>query len=459
MIKIEHNPPTKLSFTVTDTGLKVQIKEGIFNLSYPPPIWQNYPKAEKAFLVDNLSYLLTSTFPLVSGFKNISYNTSYPLFKPFFKLMIIRDIPSSTEDYNISTSEILRNFLNLETRFTDLKIKKPVYRTLPKKERVILPLSFGKDSLLTLALAREIGLEPICIYINDTVSRVENKLKLKTVKEISKKFRVNCFPVKNELENLNDFEYWHKNESSLGYSHMIAGFCFIALPFAHFYKAKYIILGNQKDMNFIFMNKEGYRAFPSFDQSLEGTKQLDAIIKIATRDKVNVTSLIEPLTNLAIMKILHHRYPALGKLEISCDALNTLNVEERWCLNCSKCARLYIFMKAWGINTQKLGFTRGLLGKNSERFYTLFSGRETDNYEKSEEARDEQLLAFYLAYKRGVRGYLIDKFKKRFLNEAQSREKSLTESFLKPHSLESLPENLREKIKKIYFEELNGKLY
>ena len=455
MKKKKKNSQAKLIFTPKGDGLSVKLNNRTFNLTYPEKIWKNYPAKEKKFLIDNLSYLSTCVFPLVSGFKKIRYNTSYPLFKPFFQQMVVRDIPSSTEDYPLSTTEVLKNFLNLDVEFKDYDVKNPVYRTTPDKGRVIIPLSFGKDSLLTLAVAREMGLKPICIYINDTVSRLENRLKLKLAEKISKDFQVECFIIKNQIENLNDFEYWGQNESSLGYAHMITGFCFLILPFAYFFKAKYIALGNQQDMSFPFWNKEGYHTFPSYDQSLEGTRQLNTMIKIATQDKVNVMSLIEPLTNLAIMKILHHRYPDISKIEISCDALNTLENRQRWCLNCSKCARLYIFMKAWGVDVKELGFTKELLGKNSERLYRLFSGKLADNYEKSQESRDEQLLAFYLAYKKGVRGYLIDEFKKNFLTEAKRREKTLRKNFLMLHSMETIPESLRDKIARIYYQELN----
>ena len=459
MNKTKQNLQAKLTFSLRNNGIGIKFRNRFFSLSYPKKIWKNYPKKEKDFLFDNLAYLLTITFPLVSEFKTVQYNTSSPLFKPYFQQMVIRDIPSSTEDYPVSTAKTVKGFMNLEVNFKNYHIKNPLYQTRPAKNRLIIPLSFGKDSLLTLAVAREIGFEPIAVYINDTVSGLENSWKLDLVKKLSQDFKIETLVITNQIEKLNDFEYWNKNESSLGYAHMIAGFCFLSLPLTYFFKASYIALGNQQDMSFSFWNKEGYRAFPSFDQSLEGTKQLDSIISLATQNKVRLISLIEPLTNLAITKILNQRYPELAKFQISCDALNTLNNRRKWCLNCSKCARLFIFMKAWGINPEKLGFTRELLGKSSEKLYRLFSGKLADNYEKSKEARDEQLLAFYLAYKKGARGYLMDKFKKTFLDEAKRRNKWLRKNFLKLHSMETIPRNLRSKVRKIYYQEIKKNFY
>jgi hypothetical protein len=52
------------------------------------------------------------------------------------------------------------------------------------------------------------------------------------------------------------------------------------------------------------------------------------------------------------------------------------------------------------------------------------------SYEKAPEAKEQQLLAFYMAYRNGVKGYLIDKFKKKFLKEAKSREDELYRRFV-----------------------------
>jgi hypothetical protein len=320
---------------------------------------------------------------------------------------------------------------------------------------VIVPLSCGKDSLLTLALCKDIGLDPVCVYINDTVSGTENEMKLLCLKKIAGEFGVKLCLVTNELENLNDFEFWDKAETCLGYSHMIAGFCFIALPLAHYFGAKYILLGNQYDMNYSFMNKDGYRAFPSFEQSRAGMKILNKTILRSTENRVNVTSFIDCINNLSIFKILNSRYRAYLKYEISCDALNTTRKNTRWCCNCSKCARLYIMMKATGIDPSFAGIKKNLLGKNSGKLYCLFNGSEKDSYEKSKKARDQQLLSFYLAYRNGAEGYLIDSFKRKFLKEAVKRAPALIKEFLCLHGGNTtIPAEYRKKILSIYRKEL-----
>jgi 7-cyano-7-deazaguanine synthase in queuosine biosynthesis len=321
------------------------------------------------------------------------------------------------------------------------------------EERAILSLSCGKDSLLSLGVCDEIGLNPISIYINDTVSPPENKIKTKFVKKIAKEFGFKFFIVKNEIEKLNDFEFWDKDESCIGYTHMVTGFCFISLPFSHYYKAKYIVVGNQQNMNFKFCNKNGFLTYPAFDQTRRWMKQQDIMIKIMTSGKVSVMSVIEPLTNIAIVRILHKRYEKLGKYEVSCDCLDA-SLEKRWCHNCSKCARLSLLMRANGISLERVGFKRNLLDKKHKNLYCLFDGKEIDCYEKSREARDEQLLAFYMAYRNNQRGYLIDLFKKKFLEEAKSREDHLFKKFFSIHKSITMPKKIEKRVLSIFREEL-----
>jgi len=401
----------KLSCVENKKGMEVKFKNKKFKLVYPERIWKSYPREIKNVLIDNLAHLLTINAPLVAGKKELKYNTSFPLFRSFFNNLVINSLPAAVEDYDIDTKEVIKEFLDINYEFKDFHIKMPYYDT-DLEERAIVLLSFGKDSLLSLAVCNEIELDPVSVYVNETVSPTEHKIKIKFGKKISEEFGLKFFVVKNEMEKLNDFEFWDKDESCIGYTHMVSGFCFIALPFTHHFKSKHIVVGNQQDLNFSFCNKDGFLTYPSFDQTRQWMKQQNIMMEILTSGKVGVTSVIEPLTIIAITRILHKRYKEFGKYQVSCDSLDA-STEERWCHECSMCAKISILMKANGINTKLVGLRSNFLDKKHKELYCLFDGKETDCYEKSKEAKEEQLLAFYLAYKNGQRGYLMDLFKKR----------------------------------------------
>ena len=444
-----------INCTKKDFGLRVECERKEYFLKYPKQIWQKYP--EKDVLTDNLTHLLTINIPVVSKkVDTIQYNTSLPLFKPYFKKMVLNGIPHAVEDYKEKTQEALKRFKKAKYKFKDNKIKHPKSK-INTEEKALISLSCGKDSLLTLAVAQELNLKPTGVYINDTLTPIENKAKLELMKKVTKKFKIKTYIVTNQIEQLVDYETWNEGETMLCYTHMMTGFCFIAIPFIHYYKTKYLILGNEQDMDFTFTNKDGFLTYPSYDQSTQWTANQNNMINKMTSNSTSVFSLIRPLTNLAIIKTLHTRYKQYGKYEFSCDCLNESN-QKRWCSECNKCARLFIIMKAFGINPKTLKFPYNLLQKKYKKYFVIFNknGPEIDCYEKSIEAFDQQLLAFYLAYRNKARGYLIDLFKKKYLKQAKQREDELINKFLKVYKAPEIPRKLRKDLYSIYKEELNN---
>ncbi len=442
----------KITFSKIDNGISAEFKGKTFLLEYSQDVWKNYPS--KDTLLDNLAHLLTINTPLVAGAKKLKYNTARPTFKPFFNEVVRNSLPHAVEDYEISTQEIMRKFSEIKYEFSSKNEKSFLKNDLDFQNRSVNVLSFGKDSMTSLAVCDEIGLNPIAVYINDTVSPTENEVKIRNAKIFSKNFGIKVFVVRNELENLNDFEFWGKDETCIGYTHMLTGFCFISLPFVNEFKAKYVVVGNQQDMNFGFENKDGFQTYPSFDQTSEWMLKQNEMICEATGNRTNVISVIEPLTNIALTKILHNRYGEFGKYQVSCDCLDASD-EERWCHNCSKCARTIVFMKAFGFDIKRIGMRNLLLDRKNKKLFSLFNGKEIDCYEKSKEARDQQLLAFLLACENGERGELIEDFKKEFMDEAKEREDELRNKFFSIHKPKTIPKHINKKVNSIYKEELS----
>jgi len=168
--------------------------------------------------------------------------------------------------------------------------------------------------------------------------------------------------------------------------------------------------------------------------------------------------LIEPLYEIAIMKILHYRYSEIGKYQMSCFAEEEPARTKRWCGVCSKCARIYIFLRALGISPRRVGFNQEMLSERKHHLYSLFqdgNGEVKDStYDQSGLGRDEQLLAFYLAFKKGVKGALISEFQKKYLREARKREKELREKYFGTHTINTIPSELKGHLLRIYKEEL-----
>jgi hypothetical protein len=440
-----------LDFSIIKNGVNVKCNKKNFRLIYPEKIWKKY--YDKETLMDNLAYLLTINLPFVSKSKEINYNTSLPLFNKEFNEMVRKGIPGAVEDYKkIKTKKVFKQFENTKYNFSSRKIKKPRYNG-SNNDRVVISLSMGKDSLLSLGLCDELGLKPVIVHIDDTVSPTENSLKLRIFKQMNKEYSGQL--VTNEIEKLNDFETGETPESCLGYMHMLTGFCFISLPIVNHFKASWIVLGNEKNLDYKFINKDGVEAYPSFDQSLYWTKKMNKMINKITNDKVGVFSVLQPLHDIMLLRILHKRYPELAKHQVSCPCLDASD-EKRWCHECSTCTFTYLGLLANDIDPKTVGFHKNLLNRKYKGYYSLFGGKKADAYGRTEEAREEELLYFYLAYRNNVKGKLIDKFKKKFLKEATSREDELYKRFFKIYSPETVPKKFRKQLLSIYKEELKN---
>ncbi|MBR9682680.1 MAG: hypothetical protein GOV02_03305 [Candidatus Aenigmarchaeota archaeon] len=417
-------------------------------------MWQSFPGKVKGALVDNLTFLLTMNMPLVSHKNSLSYDTSVPLFKSVLEKIVSGGIPGALEDCEYTTEETMQRFENIKFKFKNSQIKIPCYRgdTL---DRAVVSFSSGKDSLLSSALAKEMGLNPVLIYVNDTLTPNENRTKQQFIKKLSLEQKLDHVIVKNELEKLNDFETWNKPQSCLSYTHLLTSFCFVSLPISHAFQARYILLGNERNMDYKFKNKDGFETTPSHDQTKEIMKEQNFMINTMTGKKMHVVSLIKPLTTLAIQKILMNRYPDFAKYTMSCCGLDAAPKESRWCHNCSTCFNVYLYALAFGKNPKDYGFTTNMMSKGMIELSSVFNGDKLDNYDKSSHARDEQLLAFYLAYKNGAKGYLMDLFKKQHLKEAKQREDELIKHNLSIQDRSSVPKELQRKLFSIFNEELN----
>ena len=449
----------EININITNKGILLDLisKSRIIHtrLIYPQKIWQSYDQKEK--LTRNLSYLLTLPFPLVANFQKVRYNTEKPELKKQFQKLMLKDLPSSTFEYKKQDPEQLKKqFLSLKTIFSEQNLKKqqlkPKQQPKPKKSTIskpILLLSFGKDSLLSLAISKEIGLDPISIYVNDTISPTENKLKIETFKNLqNEKIITHRHIITNSIEKLNDFETWNRQEMTFNYAHMVTSFYFLALPFTNFYNSKYLMTGNEQNMDF-YLTQNNKKLYPVYDQSMEWTKEQDKMLKTFQKNLTSF-SIIRPITDLAILKILYSRYPKIAKHQISCYGLDASR-RKRWCQDCFACTGTSLFLTALGINPKLVGLKK-LFSKKHKKLYSLFDPREMDVYDAIC-SRDQELLTMLMALRKGNKGYVLDLFKKHHLKEALAREDEIRKKYFKIYS-SRIPQKIKPKVISIYKEEL-----
>jgi hypothetical protein len=447
----------KINSKILKNGLRIKFNKKNYDIKYPKGVWEKISDKNKLFLLDNIAFVSTFHLPLYFDEDSIAYNTNEPLLKTFFRDCALGDIPNFSSLEKKDTNEIIRQFYNLEYYFKDINARLPNFDNDFNSDTLI-NFTFGKESLLTFGVCREIGLKANLVYFFPSEKEIEFRLKRILAKSFSKKFNQHIFMTKNFVEYLNIPEYVEaKKNLNLGYSNQLTEYTLAALPLNVETGARFILFGNEKSCNDYYINNDGYKTYPVFDQTVKAMITMNSMSRFITNGKVSVFSIVEPLNEIAIMKILHKRYPDIARYQFSCFPDNA-NYNGRWCHACTKCARIYLFFKAIGIDPKLVGFEKDLFRKEFLNNFSLFNGKTENSltYDYSGLGRDEQLFAFYLAYKNGQKGKAIDLFKKNYLSEAKQREDELFKEFFGIFKPVTIPKEIRHQVLSIFKEELRN---
>lgn len=442
---------------ITETGIDVFLNNDRFPIIYPRNIWKKYPKDKKEILKDNIAYSSTLFVPQILDLKEIIYKTARPLSETFLYKNGIYDMACSAQTDGKSSADYVKRFYNTRFIFADEQIKAPTEVSLQKRERnnrALIPFSFGKESLLSFSLARELGLKQTLVSVNEPIHTHELKHKEKMIQAFIKNLGRTVFPIHYGPGIFRYGRYWGL-DTELGTGLWVTDYSILSLPFIHYFDSRYIILGNEQSCNDVYYDAEGMLTFRSaYDQFREWTTQLGYLISLLHGKKIEVISLVEPLYEISETKILHSRYQANGQYQISCFAMNDGAKNNRWCQNCYKCAYLYPLLTAFNIDSKQLGFTQNLFDKKHFFLYREFLKRKKNSIGYG--SQGELAVAFYLSMKNGFTGYSIDQFKKQLLPVFLKHKKKYFKEYLGVHDTKNIPPNLKSKVLEIFHQELDS---
>ncbi len=423
-----------------------------YNILYPKNIWSGLTLKTKQSIIDNLAYVKLASY---SAFlkEDFIFNSSMPYFKSFFDECAIKDFPRFGHEDNLSAKEMIENFRNAKFRFDSDKVSMPDEDACTE-DGAVLGMSFGKDSLLSYAVAKEIKLPVKLVFVKDC-GKVELKHKLNLMNKFKKKFNEEIFILKDNTDNIaSDKTINIINSEGIYGSNAMNGYMMMLVPFAYGFRLNTILFGNEHNLNDYFIDEQNFKCYPSYEQSSEWMEKQNNALKGFTGSKIGVASFINPIYNIAEYKTLYGRYPELAKFQMSCSHDPHGNEEDRWCYKCPMCAKAFLYTAALGFDSKSMSFNKNFFDKEYEHLYPLFSNTITRLYEKPKAVKDEQLFAFYLASKIGNNSYLVEKFKKEFLDEAKEREDELYKKFFGVHPSPAIPNKLKAEIISIYKEEL-----
>lgn len=439
-------------------GIEIEVGRKNYSINYPASIWLQFPEVYRQTFADSLTYFLTMHLSLTNS-HNLVYHFPPPVTEPFFFKGMVYSLPETvlTDEKKVVTMRALLKLL-YNTHFKTQFVGRPRYARFKNVnrnswKRAIIPFSFGKDSLLTFALAQELGIKPYPIFFREPHQPYENRHKARLAERFFEEHNVdvNFFPVTAGWLRQNKDMFW-------GWDLLLTQYTLLLIPYLFGIRAKFLFWAHEASCNETFTDKEGYIVNPTYEQSYNWLLMSNTTAKILGCNAI-MASLIEPIHEIAVMKILHNRYPDIGKYQMSCFADEVESKSRRWCGNCSKCARMYIFMLALGISTKRVGFTEDMLKRSKRHLFAVFTDRKSvqdSAFDQSVAARDEQLLAFAMASRRGVKGELMKEFLKSYSREGRLRLANLREKFFGVHTTNTLTYDLKKPLLAIFEEELKG---
>ena len=452
--------PTELIVepVITDTGISIRVNEQEFPIEYPRDVWNATSAGLKNRLLSNLSMASTLYLPQILNLRSITYKTNRPIGESFFLRNGIYDAPYCANVDGKSSVQYLKDFFNTRYLFTKDDIEVPEnIKFEPKndgkqKRKALVLFSMGKESLLSFALCKELDIEPVLVTIIHPGFETEWKHKQKLVAAFEKEFKTKIHIINYQPGLLKEGKLFGK-KTELGWGLHVTEYALLALPFAEVFGCEFIVCGNEQSCNDTYYDQEDvliYRA--GLDQHNDWTKQQGFLQSLILGRSCQAYSLLEPLYEISETKILHHRYPQIGKYQMSCFSGSDTETGGRWCQKCDKCAYMYALFRGFNFNPETIGFTDNLFSEHNIHLYESFFTRSDDSHFYG--SQGELGLAFYysLQFKNDDAAQI--RFRNELLNKFAESIKSIHAKYLGSHPTKQMPPSDHDKLMQIFSTEL-----
>lgn len=377
---------------------------------FPAPVWNAFPA--KDALVNELAYVCTLPTPLMLRHPLVTYDTGRPRFIDFYHHCFDQSIPNLVEPIAAERADAIHHLFHaIQRRFQGKKSDErlPVVDDWDDR-RVVLPFSFGKDSLLSLATLRKLGYTVVPVTIDERVLPRGKAVRGRLAERMRDEFGLSCHVVENEIQLLCDYQVLQRPETRLYQVHVHFVYLLAMLPFCYYYRAPTIIFSNEFHHSLAQLHKDGYLCPHRYMQSREAVRGYARLARDFSAGQVTVANPIGVLDNFAIHRILHEKFPEFGRYQVSCHL--EMTDHQRWCHGCYRCARAFVFFGAMGIDPYEMGFAESMLDMDKKKHFALFGEWDKkDEYHRYMAIEEE--LAFLLAREKGMKGPLMDAFRSR----------------------------------------------
>ncbi len=385
-----------LTVKQSQRGFSLSIQGNVWNadkcsLYFPKHIWE--PFSSKAALINELAYVTTMATPMILQHNHVEYTSGEPQFISLYNDCFEDAVPNLIEEIpDHDYSEIIDRFHSINKIFHGKQSQFSI-NINPNNKRVLLPFSFGKDSLLTLATLVHLGYEVIPIIIDERVLPRGFAIKEKMIKKFFTEFKIKTYIVVNEIQLLSDYEVLKMPATRLYQVQVYFIYILVMLPFCEYFNAPTIAINNEYANSLDFYHRNGIVAPRCVMQSYNVTKKLKRMLKKMTKSKIQLINPIRGLGDFAIHYLLYTNFFTFVKFRISCHM--ELTKYKSWCHDCVRCAHAYLYLSAIGYDIKELQFKQDLLLPEYKHLYYVFSGfSNKDKYKNF--VKTEELIAFSL---------------------------------------------------------------
>lgn len=224
--------------------------------------------------------------------------------------------------------------------------------------------SGGKDSLLSHGLIQEIGHESHPIYLNESgrhwftalnayrhfKDHVPNTARVWVNSDRVFNWVLRHLPfIRPDFANIRSDEYpirlW-----------TVAVFLFGAIPLMRKRGMARLLIGNEFDTSW----RSSYKGIPHYNGTYDQSPSFDnAMSRYYTKKGWSISqfSILRPLSELLIEKILARRYPDLQEQQVSCHATHKQDGRVHPCGRCEKCRRIVGMLVAIGVSPTRCGYS------------------------------------------------------------------------------------------------------
>jgi creatinine amidohydrolase/Fe(II)-dependent formamide hydrolase-like protein len=267
----------------------------------------------------------------------------------------------------------MENYLQADIRFQDPPAggNRPGWQLWStEKQRHCVLSSGGKESLLSFALLRELQYEVHPIFVNESGHHWFTALNAyryfkDTVAETARVW-VNSDRVFNWM--LQHLPFIRKNAGGIRSDQYpirlwtVAVFLFGILPLVRKRGMGRILIGDEYDAT-VRSTHQGIRHFNGlYDQSLYFDRHLSRYY-MRKGWAVSQFSILRPLSEILIEKILAERYSQFQRHQVSCHAAHKRGDRVHPCGKCEKCRRIVAMLKALDIDPGRCGYTEAQIAR------------------------------------------------------------------------------------------------